>query len=83
MQKCKKVWNIEMTVAMEQDFDSPELAANQLQPSDKSKVKEITGQRIIFSTVKLLKEDKTADGLRSKKNKGVGGTSSGTNQADV
>ena len=78
MQKCKKVWNLEMTVAMEQDFDSPELAANQIQPSDKAKLKEITGQRIIFSTVKLLKEDK-ADGLRSKENKGVGGTSSGTN----
>jgi hypothetical protein len=82
MQKCKKVWNIEMTVVMEQDFDSPELAANQFQPSDKAKVKEITGQRIIFSTVKLLKEDKT-DGLRSKENKGVGGSSTGTNQADV
>jgi hypothetical protein len=82
MQKCKKVWNLEMTVAMEQDFDSPELAANQIQPSDKAKVKEITGQRIIFSTVKLLKEDK-ADGLRSKKDKGVGGSSTGTNQADV
>ena len=78
MQKCKKVWNLEMTVAMEQDFDSPELAANQIQPSDKAKVKEITGQRIIFSTVKLLKEDK-ADGLRSKKDKGVGGSSTGTN----
>ena len=78
MQKCKKVWNLEVTVAMEQDFDSPELAANQIQPSDKAKVKEITSQRIIFSTVKLLKEDK-ADGLRSKENKGVGGTSSGTN----
>ena len=78
MQKCKKVWNLEMTVAMEQDFDSPELAANQIQPSDKAKVKEITSQRIVFSTVKLLKEDK-ADGLRSKENKGVGGTSSGTN----
>ena len=82
MQKCKKVWNLEMTVAMEQDFDSPELAANQIQPSDKAKVKEITGQRIIFSTVKLLKEDK-ADGLRSKEDKGVGGASTGTNQADV
>ena len=78
MQKCKKVWNIEMTVAMEQDFDSPELAANQIQPSDKAKVKEITSQRIIFSTVKLLKEDK-ADGLRSKEDKGVGGSSTGTN----
>ena len=78
MQKCKKVWNLEMTVAMEQDFDSPELAANQIQPSDKAKVKEITGQRILFSTVKLLKEDK-ADGLRSKEDKGGGGTSSGTN----
>ena len=78
MQKCKKVWNLEMTVAMEQDFDSPELAANQIQPSDKAKVKAITGQRIIFSTVKLLKEDK-ADGLRSKEDKGAGGTSSGTN----
>ena len=82
MQKCKKVCNLEMTVAMEQDFDSPELAANQIQPSDKAKVKEITGQRIIFSTVKLLKEDKV-DGLRSKKDKGVGGSSTGTNQADV
>ena len=82
MQKCKKVWNLEVTVAMEQDFDSPELAANQIQPSDKAKVKEITGQRIIFSTVKLLKEDKV-DGLRSKKDKGVGGSSTGTNQADV
>jgi len=78
MQKCKKVWNLEMTVAMEQDFDSPELAANQIQPSDKAKVKEITSQRIVFSTVKLLKEDK-ADGLRSKEDKGVGGSSTGTN----
>ena len=78
MQKCKKVWNLEMTVAMEQDFDSPELAANQIQPSDKAKVKAITGQRILFSTVKLLKEDK-AEGLRSKKDKGVGGSSTGTN----
>ena len=78
MQKCKKVWNLEMTVAMEQDFDSPELAANQIQPSDKAKVKEITGQRILFSTVKLLKGDK-ADGLRSKEDKGVGGSSTGTN----
>ena len=78
MQKCKKVWNLEMTVAMEQDFDSPELAANQIQPSDKAKVKEITGQRIIFSTVKLLEEDK-ADGLRSKEDKGVRGSSTGTN----
>ena len=78
MQKCKKLWNLEMTVAMEQDFDSPELAANQIQPSDKAKVKEITSQRIIFSTVKLLKEDK-ADGLRSKEDKGVRGSSTGTN----
>jgi hypothetical protein len=78
MQKCKKLWNLEITVTMEQDFDSPELAANQIQPSDKAKVKEITSQRIIFSTVKLLKEDK-ADGLRSKENKGVRGSSTGTN----
>jgi len=83
MQKCKKFWNYEMTVVMEQEFDNVEDAANQIQASDKSKVREISGQRILFSTVKLLKEDKTADGLRSKKNKGVGGTSSGTNQADV
>ena len=78
MQKCKKLWNLEITVTMEQDFDSPELAANQLQPSDKSKVKAITGQRILFSTVKLLKEDK-ADGLRSKEDKGVRGSGTGTN----
>ena len=71
-----------MTVVMEQEFDNVEDAANQIQASDKSKVREISGQRILFSTVKLLKEDK-ADGLRSKKDKGVGGSSTGTNQADV
>ena len=77
MHKCKKFWNYEMTVAMEQDFDSPELAANQIQPSDKAKV-EIVDQRIVSSNVKLLKEDK-ADGLRSKEDKGVRGSSTGTN----
>jgi hypothetical protein len=59
MQKCKKLWNYEMTVVMEQDFDSPEEAANQHQASDKSKVKEVTNKRFMHSTVKLLKEDKT------------------------
>ena len=82
MQKGTKVWNIELTEVMEQDFDSIEEAANQLEASDKSRVKEISNQRKIFSTVKLLKEDKV-DGLRSKKDKGVGGSSTGTNQADV
>jgi len=74
MQKCTKVWNIELTAVMEQDFDNVEEAANQLEASDKSRVKEISGQRTVFSTVKLLKEDKV-DGLRSKKDKGVGGSS--------
>ena len=82
MQKCKKVWNLEMTVAMEQDFDSPELAANQIQPSDKAKVKEITSQRIIFSNVKLLKEDK-ADGLRPKEDQGASGAGKKGDQANV
>ena len=80
--KCKKVWNLEMTVAMEQDFDSPELAANQIQPSDKAKVKEITSQRIIFSNVKLLKEDK-ADGLRPKEDQGASGSGKKGDQANV
>ena len=71
-----------MTVAMEQDFDSPELAANQFQPSDKSKVKAITGQRILFSTVKLLKEDK-ADGLRPKEDQGASGAGKKGDQANV
>ena len=73
MQKCKKVWNIEFTAVMEQDFDTVEEAANQLDVSDKSRVKEISNQRTVFSTVKLLKEDKV-DGLRSKEDKGVGGS---------
>ena len=68
MSKCKKLWNYEMTVVMEQDFDSPEEAANQHQASDKSKVKEVTNKRFMHSTVKLLKEDKT-DGVRSEANK--------------
>ena len=67
-----------MTVVMEQEFDNVEDAANQIQASDKSKVREISGQRILFSTVKLLKEDK-ADGLRSKEDKGARGSSTGTN----
>ena len=66
--KCKKLWNYEMTVVMEQDFDSPEEAANQHQASDKSRVKEVTNKRFMYSTVKLLKEDKT-DGVRSEANK--------------
>jgi hypothetical protein len=78
MQKCKKVWNIEFTAVMEQDFDTVEEAANQLDVSDKSRVKEISNQRTVFSTVKLLKEDK-ADGLRSKEDKGVRGSGTGTN----
>lgn len=69
MSKCKKLWNYEMTVVMEQDFDSPEKAANQHQASDKSKVKEVTSKRFMYSTVKLLKEDKTEDGVRSEKSK--------------
>ena len=81
MQKCKKVWRYELVALMEEEFDSVEKAHNQIQASSKAKVK-ITDQRIIFSNVKLLKEDK-ADGLRSKKDKGVGGSSTGTNQADV
>ena len=78
MQKCKKVWRYELVALMEEEFDSVEKAHNQIQASTKAKVKEITSQRIIFSTVKLLKEDKT-DGLRSKENKGVRGSSTGTN----
>ena len=54
MQKCTKVWNIELTAVMEQDFDSIEEAANQLEASDKSRVKEISNHITIFSTVKLL-----------------------------
>ena len=70
MKKCKKLWNYEMTVIMEQDFDSLELAAKQFLASDKSRVKEITHQRFMSSTVKLLKED-GADGVRSKEGKGA------------
>ena len=77
MQKCKKVWRYELVALMEEEFDSVEKAHNQIQASSKAKVK-ITDQRIIFSNVKLLKEDK-ADGLRSKEDKGVRGSSTGTN----
>ena len=82
MQKCTIVWNIELTAVMEQDFDSVEEAANQLEASDKSRVKEISNQRTVFSTVKLLKEDK-ADGLRPKEDQGASGSGKKGDQANV
>ena len=79
--KCKKVWNYELAATMEEEFDSVEKAHNQIQASSKAKVK-ITDQRIVFSNVKMLKEDK-ADGLRPKEDQGASGSGKKGDQANV
>jgi len=80
--KVIKYYNYEMLVVMQEEFDSAEDAAYQLEASDKATVKEITDKKLMFSRVKLLKEEK-ADGLRSKENKEVRGSAGKGNQTNV
>jgi|GEM_PF-3241887 hypothetical protein len=80
--KVIKYYNYEMLVVMQEEFDSAEDAAYQLEASDKATVKEITDKKLMFSRVKLLKEEK-ADGLRSKENKEVRGSTGKGNQTNV
>tara|TARA_R100001086_G_scaffold249891_1_gene191605 strand:- start:2132 stop:2383 length:252 start_codon:yes stop_codon:yes gene_type:complete len=80
--KVIKYYNYEMLVVMQEEFDSAEDAAYQLEASDKATLKEITDKKLMFSRVKLLKEEK-ADGLRSKENKEVRGSTGKGNQTNV
>tara|TARA_R100001594_G_scaffold138311_2_gene181877 strand:- start:465 stop:716 length:252 start_codon:yes stop_codon:yes gene_type:complete len=80
--KVIKYYNYEMLVVMQEEFDSAEDAAHQLEASDKATVKEISDKKLMFSRVKLLKEEK-ADGLRSKENKEVRGSTGKGNQTNV
>ena len=80
--KVIKYYNYEMLVVMQEEFDSAEDAAYQLEASDKATVKEVTDKKLMFSRVKLLKEEK-ADGLRSKENKEVRGSTGKGNQTNV
>ncbi len=80
--KVIKYYNYEMLVVMQEEFDSAEDAAYQLEASDKATVKEISDKKLMFSRVKLLKEEK-ADGLRSKENKEVRGSTGKGNQTNV
>jgi hypothetical protein len=80
--KVIKYYNYEMLVVMQEEFDSAEDAAHQLEASDKATVKEISDKKLMFSRVKLLKEEK-ADGLRSKESKGARGSAGKGNQTNV
>ena len=80
--KVIKYYNYEMLVVMQEQFHSAEDAAYQLEASDKATVKEISDKKLMFSRVKLLKEEK-ADGLRSKENKEVRGSTGKGNQTNV
>lgn len=80
--KCKKLYNYELTAVVEEEFDSAEKAAKQMEASDWSKVK-ITDTRMVFSTVKLLQEDKKKDGVQSKEDKGTKGSGGKGTQANV
>ena len=80
--KVIKYYNYEMLVVMQEEFDSAEDAAHQLEASDKATLKEISDKKLMFSRVKLLKEEK-ADGLRSKENKEVRGSTGKGNQTNV
>jgi len=63
---CKKIYHYEMTVVMEEEFDSVEEAANQINASDKAKVS-ITNTRLVKSLVKKKEEH----GVQPFNNKGT------------
>ena len=53
---CKKIYYYEFTATLEEEFDSVEKAAEQINATDKAVVKEITHKNLVHSLIK--KEDK-------------------------
>jgi|TARA_R100000482_G_scaffold122660_1_gene70847 hypothetical protein len=53
---CKKIYYYEFTATLEEEFDSVEKAAGQINATDNAIVKEITHKNLVHSLIK--KEDK-------------------------
>ena len=53
---CKKIFYYEITATLEEEFDSVEKAAEQINATDNAIVKEITHKNLVHSLIK--KEDK-------------------------
>ena len=53
---CKKIFYYEITATLEEEFDSVEKAAGQMDASDNAVVKEITSKNLQHSIIK--KEDR-------------------------
>ena len=53
---CKKIYYYEFTATLEEEFDSVEKAAGQINATDNAVVKEITHKNLVHSLIK--KEDK-------------------------
>ena len=53
---CKKIYYYEITATLEEEFDSVEKAAGQMDASDNAVVKEITSKNLQHSIIK--KEDR-------------------------
>ena len=81
--KCKKLYNYELTAVVEEEFDSAEKAAKQMEASSPWPKVKIIDSRMVFSTVKLLQEDKKKDGVQSKEDKGTKGSGGKGTQANV
>ena len=64
---CKKIYNIDMVVIMEEEFATVEEAANQSMPSEKGFVVEVSSMKLTHSNIK--KED--ADGKHQKSSAGT------------
>ena len=49
---CKKIYYYEITATLEEEFDSVEKAAEQINATDKAVVKEITHKNLVHSLIK-------------------------------
>lgn len=54
---CKKIYHYEITATLEEEFDSVEKAAEQINASDKAIIKEITHKNLIHSLIKKEEDD--------------------------
>tara|TARA_A100001515_G_C4475393_1_gene178281 strand:+ start:439 stop:618 length:180 start_codon:yes stop_codon:yes gene_type:complete len=54
---CKKIYYYEFTATLEEEFDSVEKAAGQINATDNAIVKEITHKNLVHSLIKKEDED--------------------------
>tara|TARA_A100001037_G_scaffold250458_1_gene233520 strand:+ start:698 stop:877 length:180 start_codon:yes stop_codon:yes gene_type:complete len=54
---CKKIYYYEFTATLEEEFDSVEKAAGQINATDNAIVKEITHKNLVHSLIKKEEDD--------------------------